>query len=65
MSNVKLEAIDKKLQDDLARLQADYERRLATLNDINNDPALEPAVQLESGARPRMRKSAVAWEERR
>ncbi len=53
MSNVKLEAIDKKLQDDLARLQTDYERRLAALNDINNDPALEPPVQLETGALPR------------
>lgn len=49
MSNAKLDAIEKKLQEDLAQLEDEYKRRLEQLNDIDNDPALEPPVTLESG----------------
>jgi hypothetical protein len=49
MSNAKLDAIEKKLSEDLARINAEFQKRLAQLNDINNDPALEPPVQLEEG----------------
>jgi hypothetical protein len=49
MSNVKLEAIDKRYAEEEAKLQQEYEKKRAAVLDISNDPALEPPVQLETG----------------
>lgn len=49
MSNAKLDAIEKKYNEEISLLKSEYEKKCAQLNDINNDPSLEPPVQLESG----------------